>query len=333
MQAVPFSQLYVWQVLSMRDTFGRSITYLRLSVTELCNLRCRYCMPEDGVCEKTREELLTEDEMLTAVAAAASLGIKKLRVTGGEPLIKPNILSICERAARVPGIEEVCITTNGARLPELARDLKKAGVKRVNLSLDTLDREKYAYITRGGVLDEALRGMEAALGAGFDRVKINTVFIGGFNEDEILPLARLTKEFPVDVRFIELMHMYDSDDFGPEAYLPCSAVLERLPEAVERDRDGGVARLYRLPGARGNIGLISPVSNHFCALCNRVRLTADGKLKPCLHGAEEFSIKGMDYNGMAGQIRKTILAKPGCHGELSFYRRSRAARNMNQIGG
>ena len=317
----------------MRDTYGRNITYLRLSVTELCNLRCRYCMPEDGVCKKPHEAMLTEDEMITAVEAAASLGIQKLRITGGEPLVKPNIVSICRRAAAVEGIREVCITTNGVLLPDLAVELREAGVKRINLSVDTLNPEKYGYMTRRGTLDSALRGLEAALNAGFERVKINSVLIGGFNEDEIADLAELTRTYPVDVRFIELMPMYDSGDFGLKAYLPCSAVLDRLPEAEVQHHDGGVARLYRLPGAQGNIGLISPVSDHFCALCNRIRLTADGKLKPCLHSSQEFSIKGMNFEEMTEQIKRAIYAKPECHEELSLYKRSQAGRNMNQIGG
>ena len=177
----------------MKDNFGRQITYMRLSVTDLCNLRCRYCMPEDGICKKRHEEILTEEEIILAVQAAASLGVTKLRITGGEPLVRCNILSICQHAAAVEGIEEVCLTTNGILLPELARPLRTAGVSRVNLSLDTLNAKKYAHITRRGTLDEAMAGLEAALSAGFDKVKINSVLIGGFNDDEIIYLAELTK--------------------------------------------------------------------------------------------------------------------------------------------
>lgn len=316
----------------MIDTYGRSITYMRLSVTELCNLRCRYCMPEVGVCKKRHADMLTEDEMITAVKAAAEIGVKKLRITGGEPLVKRNILSICERAAAVPGIEELCITTNGVLLPRLAADLRKAGVKRVNLSIDTLDREKYSYITRIGSIDNALAGLEAALNAGFEKVKINTVLIGGFNDDEIADMAYLTKKYPVDVRFIELMPMYDSGDFGRSAYLPGSVVLERLPELQPQKIDS-VAKLYKLPDAKGSVGLISPVSSHFCASCNRIRLTADGKLKPCLHSSVEYSIKGLSYEEMLEQFKRTVLDKPECHAELSAESRSEAGRNMNQIGG
>ena len=317
----------------MIDTYGRQITYLRLSVTELCNLRCRYCMPEDGVCKKRHEEMLTQEEMIMAIRAAAALGVRKLRITGGEPLVKSNIVELCRAAAAVKGIEDVCLTTNGTLLPKLAAPLRAAGVRRLNISLDTLDAEKFRYITRIGKLGDALAGIEAALAAGFEKIKINSVLIGGFNDDEIPALAALTKKYPVDVRFIELMPMYDSGDFGPEAFIPYTVVTDRLPELCPVPADGGVAKLFRLPGAQGNVGLISPVSAHFCAECNRIRLTADGKIKPCLHSSDEISLKGLDENGMRDALRSAILSKPKWHGELSYTERSHAARNMNQIGG
>ena len=317
----------------MIDKQGREITYLRISVTDKCNLRCRYCMPEDGVCKKDHTDMLTEDEFIAAVEAAAALGIKKIRITGGEPLVKRNIVSICRRTAAVAGIEEVCLTTNGILLPQMARQLREAGVKRLNLSLDTLSEEKYAYITRIGRLEQFRAGLEAAFEAGFEKVKINAVLIGGFNDDEIEALANLTQEYPIDVRFIELMPMYDSGDFGPEAYVPYSRVLEILPQAVAVEQDGGVAKLYRLPGAKGNIGLISPVSAHFCGTCNRLRLTADGKLKPCLHAADEYSIKGLAPEEMKRVMAEAIWNKPAWHGDLDAVNRSKAGRNMNEIGG
>lgn len=242
-------------------------------------------------------------------------------------------MSICSRAAEIPGIEEVCITTNGQLLHGYAHELREAGVKRVNLSLDTLDVKKYAYITRRGTLSGALAGLRAALCAGFERVKINTVLIGGFNDDEIEHIASLTLKYPVDVRFIELMPMYDGGEFGPEAYIPDSVVLERVPQ-LEMIGTDGVARQYALPGALGSVGLISPVSSHFCAECNRIRLTADGHIKqPCLHSETELSVKGLGCDEMAEQFKRAILAKPGGHAELSARSRSRAGRNMNEIGG
>ena len=317
----------------MIDRLGRNITYLRISVTELCNLRCRYCMPAEGVCKKSHSDMLTEDEMILAVKAAASLGITKLRITGGEPLVKKNIVSICRRAAAVEGIREVCLTTNGVLLPELAAPLREAGVTRLNLSLDTLSPEKYAYITRIGDLDTFWKGFHAAMAAGFEKIKINAVLVGGFNDDEIVPLAELTRQYPVDMRFIEMMPMYDSGDFDSAAFIPYTKVLEQLPDAVPTAQDGGVAKLYRLPGAQGNIGLISPVSAHFCGECNRIRLTADGKIKPCLHSADEYSLKGLDFDGMRSQLEQAIWNKPAWHGDLDAAHRSNAGRNMNQIGG
>ena len=316
----------------MLDKFGREITYLRLSVTDLCNLRCCYCMPEEGVQKKDHAAMLTEDEMILAVEAAASLGITKLRITGGEPLVKKNILSICRRAARVPGIREVCMTTNGLRLPELAVPLREAGVRRLNISLDTLDPDKYSRITRCGVLSDALAGIHAALEAGYDKIKLNAVLIGGFNDDEIEELTRLTLRYPLDMRFIELMPMGENG-FGKEAYLPYTEVLRRLPELEPLSGEGGAAKLYRLPGAKGNVGLISPVSAHFCSGCNRLRLTADGKLKPCLHSSAEYPIKGLDKAGMTAVMREAILGKPEWHGLLDYANRSQSARSMNRIGG
>ena len=317
----------------MVDTYGREIYYLRLSVTDRCNLRCRYCMPADGICKKSHLDMLTEDEMIMAVEAAASLGIRKLRLTGGEPLVKKNILSLCERSAAVEGINEVCVTTNGILLPQMAKDLKAAGVDRLNISLDTLNPKKYAYITRVGTLAQAIKGIESALEAGFQKLKINAVLIGGFNDDEIPALAELSRRYPADVRFIELMPMTENEEFGQQAYVPGSAVLAALPELTEAEQNDGVAKLYRLPDAKGNVGLISAVSSHFCAACNRIRLTADGKLKPCLHSDQEYSIKGMNFDGMRREIERTILSKPACHAPLSATERSGAKRSMNKIGG
>ncbi|MBQ4565360.1 MAG: GTP 3',8-cyclase MoaA [Oscillospiraceae bacterium] len=317
----------------MKDRFGREIEYLRLSVTERCNLRCRYCMPEEGICKKRHEDMLTEDEMILAVQAAASLGIRKVRITGGEPLVKKNILSICQRIADISGIEELCLTTNGLLLPQYAAALKAAGVKRINLSLDTLRPERYAHITRCGELHQALDGLAAALSAGFEKVKVNTVLVGGFNQDEVEALASLSVQYPVDVRFIELMPMQKQDEFGADAFLPVSYVTQVLPQLQKLPFDGKDVLLYRLPGGQGNVGLISPLSQHFCGKCDRLRLTADGHLKPCLHSSQEISIKGLTFEGMRERFLEAIEAKPACHGVLSATHRSEAGRNMNRIGG
>jgi len=271
--------------------------------------------------------------MITAVEAAAALGITKLRITGGEPLIKRNVLSICQRAAAVEGIREVALTTNGVLLPKFAKPLKDAGISRLNISLDTLDPERYAYITRIGKLDGVLAGLKAALEAGFDKIKINAVLIGGFNDDRIREMAELTRRYPVDMRFIELMPMYDNEEFGVNAYIPYTRVLEELPELIPVEQDGGVAKLYRLPHSKGNVGLISPISAHFCGECNRIRLTADGKLKPCLHSGDEYTLKGLDFAGMKAMMEAVIWDKPVWHGELDAEHLSNAGRKMNQIGG
>lgn len=317
----------------MIDSLGRNITYLRLSVTDRCNLRCRYCMPAEGVCKQAHADMLTEEEMITAVEAAAALGITKLRITGGEPLVKRNILSICRKAASVEGIRDVGLTTNGILLPQMAADLREAGVNRINLSLDTLDPDRYAYITRTGSLPQALAGLKAALSAGFDKVKINAVLIGGFNDDQICEMVELTRRFPVDMRFIELMPMHDGGDFTEASFIPCSKVLEAVPQLRPIAGDGSVARLYRLPGALGNVGLISPLSSHFCSECNRIRLTADGKVKPCLHSGDEYTLKGLDFAGMKAVLEEAIRSKPAWHGEMDAAHRSKAGRDMNRIGG
>ncbi len=280
----------------MKDAYGREINYMRLSVTDRCNLRCRYCMPEEGIFLKEHDDMLSEDEMVRAAETAAALGVNKIRITGGEPLVKRNILTICRRIASIPGIDDLALTTNGIYLTKLAKDLKAAGVRRLNISLDTLKTGRYAYITRTGSLGDALAGIHAALDAGFEKIKINCVLIGGFNDDEIKDMAGLTLKYPLDVRFIELMPML-SKGFGPDAFVPNEKVREVLSDAEEAGSDG-VARLLKLPGALGDVGLISPVSNHFCAGCNRIRLTADGKLKPCLHSSDEYAIKGLDDDGI-----------------------------------
>lgn len=317
----------------MQDTFQRDIHYLRLSVTDRCNLRCRYCMPAEGTCKREHREMMAYEEIEESVRAAAELGITKLRVTGGEPLVRKGIVDLCGRLSMVPGIGELCMTTNGTLLKQYAPELKCAGVKRLNISLDTLRPERYAYITRIGTLADALEGLETALATGFERIKINTVLIGGFNDDEIGDLARLSVRYPVDVRFIELMPMRDIYAFSKDAYVSNGIVLERLAGKLEPVDSDGVAKRYRLSGAQGKVGLISPVSSRFCSSCNRIRLTADGRLKPCLHSAEEICILGKSFEEKKELFRKAILAKPGWHDELNAEHPSCSVRNMNEIGG
>lgn len=317
----------------MIDNYGRKINYMRISVTELCNLRCRYCMPEDGIEKRRHEEMMTAEETIDAVKAAVSLGINKIRITGGEPLVKRGIVDLCRHIADIAGVEELCITTNGILLPEFGSALKEAGVDRVNISLDTLDPEKYRYITRKGNLADALKGIEAAFDAGFEKIKINTVLMGGFNDNEIEDFVKLTIDRHLEVRFIELMPIGGGIEFDRAEFISCRSVLERMPALESMGFTDGVADMYTLPGAKGKVGLIKPISCEFCNGCNKIRLTADGMLKPCLHSGTEISVKGKDLEEMTGLIKEAILEKPEMREALDADNPSRAGRDMNMIGG
>ena len=331
MQRMPLAQLYIRKVLNaMKDQFDREITYLRVSITDKCNLRCRYCMPE-GVCVKRHENVLSFEEITEIVTAAANLGVRKVRVTGGEPLVRRGCTELCRMIAAVPGVEEVDLTTNGTLLSGCALAMKDAGVRRVNISLDTMDPEKYAYITGGGRLEDVLAGIEAAFDAGLTPVKVNTVLIGGFNDGEIRRLVDWTRQVPVELRFIELMPM--GGRFGKSAYLPGSEVLRQVPALRELEHDGGVARLYRLPDGLGRVGLISPLSRHFCGACNRLRLTCEGAVKPCLHASDEILVRGKHGEELMDALRQAIYQKPRMHGALDADHQSQAGRSMNTIGG
>ncbi len=317
----------------MKDSFKRDITYLRISVTELCNLRCGYCMPAEGLPKKSHMDMLRYEEILDAAKAAVSLGITKIRITGGEPLVKKGIIDLCKDIAAIDGLKELCVTTNGTLLEEMAQQLKDAGVNRINLSLDTLNPEKFKKITRTGDFASIQRGMAAMKKANFDKVKINTVLIGGFNDDEIEDFVNLTLDDDIEVRFIELMPIGDNLDFKGE-FISCDEVLKKMPalEPVEKD-EAGVATLYKLPEGKGKVGLIRPISCDFCEECNKIRLTADGKIKPCLHLEDEHCLKGEDYEGMRKIIEESVLQKPERRKELGEGNLSQAGRNMNQIGG
>ena len=315
----------------MKDGKGRTIDYLRLSVTDRCNYRCRYCMDEAGAEKKNRSEILSIEELSEIGRAAVSLGVTKIRLTGGEPLLRPGILELCRNLRALEGLRELAVTTNGSLLPELARPLREAGVDRLNISLDTLREDRFTALTRRGSLKEVLSGLEAAEAAGFSRLKLNTVLIGGFNEDEIANLAALTLERPWSVRFIELMPMGVCAAFPESCFVPGEAVLETLPELESAGRDG-VAECYRLPGAKGTVGLIRPLSHKFCDRCSRLRVTADGRVKPCLHTAEELPIRGLRGGALERALREAAARKPAGHC-LETLRRSAAARDMNEIGG
>lgn len=314
----------------MRDGYGRDISYLRLSVTDLCNLRCVYCMPADGVEKRRHEDILSVEELQEIAEAAGRCGIRKIRLTGGEPLVRRGIVDICARMAAAPGVEEVCMTTNGLLLPKLARELRAAGLRRVNISLDTLSPERYRELTRVGSIDDALEGLKAALD-NFETVKINAVLIGGVNEAEIQDMAALTRDVPVEVRFIELMPIGECAHWPEERFIENSRVLSAVPE-LEPAGSSGVARLYTLPNAKGKVGLISPLSAHFCPECNRIRITPDGRLKPCLHSALEIELRGLHGAELDAKLREGICSKPMRH-HLSAESPSESLRGMSRIGG
>ena len=314
----------------MLDGCGRTIDYRRLSVTDLCNYRCRYCMPPEGVAKRDHGDILSLEELANIARAAVRLGVKKIRLTGGEPLVRRGIVELCRQLRIIPGLQELCLTTNGALLPQLAAPLREAGLDRLNISLDTLRPDRFAEMTRLGHLSDALAGIEAAEAAGFHNLKLDTVLIGGFNDDEIDDFINLTREHPWEVRFIELMPMGPCAEWDKARFLSGDTVLQKVP-ALQQIESCGVARRYRLPGAMGTVGLISPVNHDFCAQCRRIRVTADGKLKGCLHSAEELPLRGLHGKELEDAIRQGILQKPERHHLTE--RRSDTPRNMNQIGG
>lgn len=314
----------------MRDLLGRQIDYLRLSVTDLCNLRCTYCMPEAGVHKLAHRDILPLEQIEQIVKAAAQCGVRKVRITGGEPLVRRGIIDLCRRVSDVKGIQEVCMTTNGILLQKYAKELREAGVQRLNISLDTLRPDRYASLTRLGKLEDALAGMETAREAGFGPLKINVVLMGGINDDEIGDLIALTRDREDEVRFIELMPIGECARWDQARFLSCDAVLKAFPQ-LEAVDTAGVARRYRMPGYRGTVGLIRPMSDHFCPSCNRIRVTADGTLKPCLHSPEEISLSGLGPEALVRTIEAAIRAKPARHHLEAGP--SGSLRAMNAIGG
>lgn len=315
----------------MKDRYGRTIKYLRLSVTDLCNCRCVYCMGENGVPRLPHSAILSFEEIEEIVRAAVSLGVTKVRLTGGEPLVRRGIDELVRRLRGIEGVEELAMTTNGARLAEYAEALKEAGLDRLNVSLDTLDPEKFRRITRIGELRDTLDGLDAARRAGFERIKLNTVLMGGVNDDEIAEIAALAKDGAFDVRFIELMPIGECTDWDGRRFLPAERVLEYLPKG-ERVPSDGVAELWRPAGFRGTVGLIRPLSHRFCADCDRIRVTADGCLKPCLHSAREIPLRGKHGEALVRTIAEGMQTKPREH-HMADGHASESRRGMNRIGG
>lgn len=327
------------------DAYNRPISYLRISVTDRCNLRCIYCMPPQGVPWRPHEEILRYEEIETIVRVAARLGISKVRLTGGEPLVRLGVVELVRMIAQIPGIDDLAMTTNGTLLARYAAELAAAGLRRVNISLDTLRPERFRHITRLGRLEDVLEGMEAAHRAGLHPIKINTVVMRGLNDDEVVDLARKTVEAGWNVRFIELMPLVNGDAMyaqWQERVVTVQEVRQRIEtelgmlEPAALGAGNGPARYYRLPGARGTVGFITPLSEHFCYGCNRLRLTADGHLRPCLLSDYEIDLRtplrsGADAATIEALLLQAIDSKPQGHhlAELLVPE----GRVMSEIGG
>lgn len=323
------------------DAYGRQMTYLRISLTDRCNFRCVYCMPATGMKFQPREELLTDDELLRLVGLFAKSGFTKLRLTGGEPTIRPHVEDLIREMKTFPGIEEISMTTNGLLLPRMAADLRDAGLDRINVSIDTLDPVRFKFMTRGGRLDLVLAGIEEAERVGIGPIKLNTVVVRGQNEQEVVDMASLSIDKPWEVRFLEIMPMEGVGMVYDEGLVTTEETRARLehhygPLRPVESNPSDPARLWQLPGAKGTIGFISPVSEPFCQFCNRVRLTADGKLRLCLLRNDEIDFREEIRSGATDaelllRLRAGIWRKPWGHGlaegDLNI------GRGMSQIGG
>lgn len=322
-------------MINLKDKWGRYIDYLRISLTDRCNLKCVYCMPEKEADYFEKNNMLTNDEIIRTMNLMASIGISKVRFTGGEPLLRTGIKDLIKGAGDIPTIKKVCITTNGVLLKQKVVSLKESGLTHVNLSLDTLNKDRYNKITRGGDLDEVMDALELSLKLGI-KVKINSVIMDGINEDEISDLANLTRKYPIDVRFIELMPIGEGVNFKgvSEEYI-LEKLKDQLDDNERKTKEEGPAQYIKLKGGLGKLGFISPISNHFCKECNRIRLTSDGFLKRCLYWSEGEDLKDalrVEKNDIEVLeiIKKNIYEKPEEH---SFGKKDGDVRLMHQIGG
>lgn len=324
-----------------QDGYHRRIDYLRVSITDRCNLRCTYCMPSEGVSRLSHMDLLSYEEILRVARIAIGMGISKLRITGGEPLVRKDAIFLCASIARLPGLQSLSLTTNGVLLSQFAKSLYQAGIRRINISLDTLKPEKYAAITRHDCFEQVWRGISDALKIGFTPIKINSVIMRGVNDDEVKDLASLTYHFPFEVRFIEFMPFASGED--QQRFVSTDEILERLSEIApllpsSSEQSNGPARHFRFPNSIGKIGIISPISHHFCQSCNRLRITSDGKLRTCLFSSEETDLRSILRNGapdheVAELIRNAISRKPQKHDLDRVLHRKCIARPMFSIGG
>lgn len=328
------------------DRFGRTHTYLRISVTDRCNLRCLYCMPEEGMSFMDQDRLLTFPQIIEVAAAAARRGIRKFRITGGEPLVRPGLEELVAGLASLPGVQDISLTTNGLLLAPQAGKLKAAGLRRVNISLDTLDPARFRFIARRGDLNRVMEGVAAAAEAGLQPIKLNCVLLKDVNEDEIGRFLKLTTEQPFHIRFIEYMPIGHDDDNWRNHYLPLGRVLEEAARIgyellpAEGIQGSGPSENWRIAGAPGTFGLIHPVSEHFCKNCNRLRLTADGHIKPCLYWVDELNVRPAlgSAEAMDSLFHKAMDVKPENHEMAALLAGESLShtptdRRMSQIGG
>lgn len=327
----------------MQDGYNRTIDYLRVSVTDRCNFRCAYCMPPEGVVWLPHQEILRYEEMLRLIKIAVRLGVKKIRLTGGEPLLRKGIIDFVRKIAGIPAIEDLSMTTNGSLLPDMAYSLQQAGLNRINISMDTADPERFATITGSQQLTATLSGIESALAAGLTPVKINVALTSFFQREDLEYFIDLVHHYPLHVRFIEYMPLGScSIKPGPTIatlkLLLNSAGRGMLAKISNAELGNGPARYYKLPQAKGMFGFITPISDHFCSECNRLRLTADGKLKPCLLSNQELDIKtalrdGADDQQLMQLFCQAVSAKPSHHSLCRISGQPESKRQMSQIGG
>jgi cyclic pyranopterin phosphate synthase len=323
------------------DAFGRRIDYLRVSLTDRCNMRCVYCMPAEGMQFLPRPELLTSDELLRVLGAAAAAGFRKIRLTGGEPLLRRDIVELVREIKALPGIEHIAMTTNALRLGELAQPLKAAGLDRVNISIDSLDPQKFRQMTRGGRLADVWAGIEAAVAAGLQPIKLNAVIVRGLNDDEVVQLAGLTRHYSWEFRFIEVMPLTGVAGLAEEGVISSAELIERIEAAYGPleplgQASSDPARRYVIPGAAGKLGFISSVTDPFCATCNRMRLSADGRLHLCLLRDDELDLRvavrgGASHEQLEQMIRHAVAIKPWGHGLPEGVLPTQ--RGMSQLGG
>ncbi|HEV7993497.1 MAG TPA: GTP 3',8-cyclase MoaA [Gemmatimonadaceae bacterium] len=324
----------------LRDQFGRTIEYLRISVTDRCNFRCSYCMPLEGLPWLPKTDILSYEEIREIVTQLAPLGLRRLRITGGEPTIRPQLATLVRFLREVPAVEDIALSTNGVRLPELARELADAGLDRVNMSADSLRPERVAAIARRDLRFDPILAAAAAQSAGLDPIKLNVVVMRGINDDEVIDFARLTLDHPWHVRFIELMPVGEMASLSDEHVVPSAEVLDRITRALGPltatdgpARGNGPAAYTRLAGAHGTIGVITPMTHTYCGSCNRVRLTADGRLRTCLFGDHEVDLRTPLRAGLPLEpfVRRALAEKPEAHALLQ--RRVGGLRALSQVGG